>query len=85
MLLKCTKMLLVLFLVGQELLKSASKIIMFLPYPQLGCVKLSLESNPIPYPEYSCLSISEFFVKLTAPNSQLCKVIPIFIALVISS
>ena len=45
-----TKMLLVLLLACVELLKSAPKIIVFLPYPPLGCAKLSLESNPIPYP-----------------------------------
>ena len=32
-----------------------------LPYPPLGCVKLSLESNPVPYPEDLYLSISAFF------------------------
>ena len=39
-----TKMFFVLLLVCVELLKSAPKIITFLPYPTLGC-----ESNPIPY------------------------------------
>ena len=48
-------------------LKLAPTIFIFLPYPQLGCVKLPLESNPIPYPEYLYLSISAFFVNLTAP------------------
>ena len=62
------KMLLVLLLVCVELLKSAPKIITFLPYPPLGCVKLPLESNPTPYPEYLYLSISAFFVNSTAPN-----------------
>ena len=59
-------------------------MITFLPYPPLGCVKLPLESNPIPYPEYLYLSISAFFVNLTTPNKQLCKVTPIFMGLVIS-
>ena len=73
-------MLLVLLFACLELLKSAPKIITFLPYPPLECVKLPLESNPIPYPEYLYLSISAFFVSisaffvnLTAPNRQLCK------------
>ena len=56
-----TKMLLVLLLACKELLKSAPKIITFLPYPPLGCEKLPFESNPIPYPEYLYLSISAFF------------------------
>ena len=67
-------MLLVLLLACVELLKSAPKIITFLPYPPLGCVKLSLEPNPIPYPEYLYLSISTFFLNLTAPSRQFCKV-----------
>ena len=79
-----TKMFLVLLFACLELVKSAPKIITFLPYPPLGCVKLPLESDPIPYPEYLYLSISTFFVNLTAPNRQLCKVLPIFIALEIS-
>ena len=58
-----------------ELLISAPKIITFLPYCQLGCEKLPLDSNPISYPEYLYLSISAFFVNLTAPNRQFCKVI----------
>ena len=45
-------MLLVLLLACLELLKSAPKIMTFLPYPPPGCVKLPLESNLIPYPEY---------------------------------
>ena len=69
-----TKMLLVLLLACVELLKSASKIITFLPTPPLGCVKLHLESNPIPYPEYLYLSMSAFFVNLTVPNRQFSKV-----------
>ena len=69
-----TNMLLVLLLACVELLKSAPKIITFLPYPPLGCVKRPLESNPIPYPEYLYLSISAFFVNLTAPNRQFSKV-----------
>ena len=67
-------MLLALLLACLELLKSAPKIITFLPSPPLGCVKLPLESNPIPYPEYLCLSTSVFFVNLTAPNRQFCNV-----------
>ena len=67
-------MLLVLLLACVGLLKSAPKITTFLPYPPLGCVKLPFESNPIPYPEYLYLSISAFFVNLTAPNGQFCKV-----------
>ena len=78
-------MLLVLLFACLELLKSAPKLITFLLYPPLGCVKRPLESNPIPYPEYLYLPISAFFVNLTAPNRQLCKVIPIFIGLEISS
>ena len=69
-----TKILLVLLLACVELLKSTPKIITFLPYPPLGCVKLPLESNPIPYPEYFYLSISAFFVNLTVPNRQFFKV-----------
>ena len=72
-----TIMLLVLLLACVELLKSAPKIITFLPSPPLGCVKLPLESNPIPYPEYLYLSTSVFFVNLTALNRQFCKVGPI--------
>ena len=79
-----TKMLLLLLLACTEPLISAPKIITFLPYPPLGCEKLRLESNPIPYPKYLYLSISAFFVNLTAPNKQLCKVIPVFMELVIS-
>ena len=63
-----TKIFLVLLLACEELLKSAPKIITFLPYPPLGCEKRPLESNQIPYPEYLYLSISAFFVNLTAPN-----------------
>ena len=60
-------MLLVLLLACLEPRKSTPKIITFLPYPPLGCVKIPLESNPIPYLEYLRLSISAFFVNLTAP------------------
>ena len=67
-------MLLVLLLACVELLKSAPKIIAFLPYPPLGCVKLPLDSHPAPYPENLYLSISVFFVNLTAPIIQFCKV-----------
>ena len=56
-----TKIFLVLLLACEELLKSAPKIITFLPYPPIGCEKLPLESNPIPYPEYLYLLISAFF------------------------
>ena len=61
-------MLLVLLLECTELLISAPKIITFLPYPPLVCVKLPLESNPIPYPEYLYLLISASFLNLTEPN-----------------
>ena len=57
-----------------ELLKSAPKMTLFLPYPPLGCEKLPLD--PIPYPEYLYLSLSAFFVNLTAPSRQFCKVRP---------
>ena len=67
----------VLLLECAELLKSVPKIITFLSYPPLGCEKLPLESNPIPYPEYLYLLILAFFVNLTAPNGQFCKVGPI--------
>ena len=67
-------MLLFLLLAHVELLKSAPKIITFLSYPSLGCVKLPLESNPMPYPKYLYLSISAFFVNLTALNRQFGKV-----------
>ena len=63
-------MLLVLLLACLKLLKSALKIIKFVTYPPLGCVKLRLESNRIPYPDYLYLSISVFFVNLTVPNRQ---------------
>ena len=69
-----TKMIFVLLLECVDLLKSAAKIITLLSYPPLGCEKVPLESNPIPYPEYLYLSISAFFVNLTAPNRQFCKV-----------
>ena len=69
-----TKIILVLLLSCEELLKSAPKIITFLAY-LFGCETLSLESNPIPYPGYLDLSLLTFFVDLTAPNRQLCKVI----------
>ena len=70
-------MFLVLLLACVELLKSAPKIITFLPSPPLRCEKFPLESNPIPYPEYLYLSTPLFFVNLTAPNRQFCKVGPI--------
>ena len=69
-----TRILLVLFLVCAELLISAPKIIIVLPYPSDECVKLPLESNPIPYPKYLHLSISAFFVNLTAPHRKFSKV-----------
>ena len=56
----------------------------FFPYLPFGCVKLPLESNPIPYPEYLYLSISAFFVNLTTPNKQSCKVTLIFLGLEIN-
>ena len=79
-----TKILPVLLFACLELLKSAPKIMTFLPYFPHGCAKLPLESNPIPYPEYLYLSISAFFVNLTAPNKQSCKVKLIFLGLEIS-
>ena len=75
-------MFLVLLLSYTERLKSAPKIIIFSPYPPLGCVKPPLESNPIPYSEYLYLSISIFFVNLTTPNRQFSKVTPLLPALV---
>ena len=77
----CTKalpntiILFTLLLACTELLKSAPKIITFVPFPLLGCEKLPPESNPTPYPEYLYLSTSEFFVILIAPNRQFSKVI----------
>ena len=70
-----TNTLFTLLLVCTEMLKSAPKIITFLPSPLLGYEKLPLESSPITYPEYLYLSISEFFVNLTAPNRQFSKAI----------
>ena len=67
-------MLLALLLTCVQLLKSAPRIITFLPHPSLGCAKIPLESNPIPYPEYLYLSMSAFFVNLTVPNRQFWKV-----------
>ena len=67
-------MLLVLLLACVGLLRSAPKIITFLAYHPLGCVKLHLESNPISYLKYLYLSISAFFVNVTAPYRQFCKV-----------
>ena len=57
-----------------ELLKTAPKIITFLPDPPFGCLKLPVASKPIPYQKYFYLSISELFVNLTARNRQFCKV-----------
>ena len=71
-------MLSILLLACAELLLSAPKIT-FLPNSPLGCEKVPLESNPMPYPEYFYLSISEFFVNLTAPNRQFCKVISLLL------
>ena len=51
-----------LLLACTELLKSAPKIIKFVPFPPFGSEKLPLESNPIPYPEYLYLSTSEFLL-----------------------
>ena len=70
-----TNALFTLLLACTELLKSAPKIITFVPFHPLGCEKLPLESNAIPYPEYLYLSMSEFFVNLIAPNRQFSKVI----------
>ena len=69
-----TNTLCTLLLACTELLKSAPKIITFVPFPPLGCEKLPLESNPIPYPEYLYLWTSDFFVILIAPNRQFSKV-----------
>ena len=70
-----TNTLFTLLLACTELLKSAPKIITFLPSLLLECEKLPLESNPIPYHEYLHLSTSEFFINLTAPNRQFSKAI----------
>ena len=69
-----TKTLFTLLLACTELLKSALKIMTFLPFSPLGCEKFPLESNPIPYPEYLYLSASAFFVILIASNKQFSKV-----------
>ena len=57
----------------EELLKSALKIMQFLPslLPKLNSRPLS---NPMPYPEYLYLSMSALLFKLTAPNKQLSHV-----------
>ena len=68
-----TNTLFTLLLACTELIKSAPKIITFLPSPLLGYEKLPLESNPIPYPEYLYLPMSAFFVNLIAPNRQFYK------------
>ena len=70
-----TNTLFTLLLACTELLKSAPKIITFVPFPPLGCEKLLIESNPVPYAEYLYLLTSEFFVILIAPNRQFSKVI----------
>ena len=67
-----TNTLFTLLLACTELLKSAPKIITFVPFPPLGCEKLPLESNPIPYPQYLYLSTSDFFI-LIASNRQFLK------------
>ena len=59
-----------LLLACEELLKSAPKIIQFLPNPLVPKLNSPYLSNPMPYPEYLYLSISAFLVKLTAPNKQ---------------
>ena len=68
-----TRILLFSLLVCEELLKSALKIIPFLPSP-LPTQNSPCLSNPIPYPLYLYLSISAFLVKLTAPNKQFSTV-----------
>ena len=55
------------------LLKSAPKIVQFLPSP-LRKLNSPCLSNPIPYPEYLYLSISAFLVKLTGPNKKFSNV-----------
>ena len=64
-----------LLLVYTEQLRSAPKIITFLPSPPLESEKLPLKSNPIPYPEYLYLSTSVFFVNSIAANRQFSKTI----------
>ena len=69
-----TKILFTLLLGCTELLKSAPKIMTFLPFSPLGYEKLPLEPNPIPYPKYLYLPMSERFVNLIAPNRQFLKI-----------
>ena len=57
-----------------EKLISTQKINTFWPNPPPGNGKLDLLWNPIPYPEYPYLSISEFLVRVTAPNNAFCNV-----------
>ena len=71
--LRRTRTLFFLLLACEELLKSAPKIIQFLPSPLPKLDSLCL-SNPMPYPLYLHLSISAFLVKLTAPNKQFSNV-----------
>ena len=54
---------------------SIPKIITFRPNPLPGNEKLPCLPNPNPYPEYPYLSMSEFLVKLTAPNKQFTSVV----------
>ena len=44
------------------------------PNPVPGNEKLLCLLNPISYPEYLCLLISDFLVKVTAPNKQFSSV-----------
>ena len=67
-------MLLALLLACVELLKSAPKVITFIPYVPSARKKLPFESKPMSYPEYLCLLISAFFVILTSPKKQHFKV-----------
>ena len=62
-----------LLLACEKLLKSAPKIIQFLPSPLLKLNSPCL-SNPMPYPLYLYLSISAFLVKLPAPKKQFSNV-----------
>ena len=65
-----TKIFLALLLACVELLKSAPKIITFIPYVPSACKKLLFELKPMSYPEYLYLLISAFFVILAAPNKE---------------
>ena len=54
-----TKTCFVLILACLELLKSAPRIIVFLPSPPSGCVNFPFELNAIPYPEYYHVSVHQ--------------------------